>query len=344
MECQVASHPMPVGMANAGLEIVRTCRDRYDGRSRGPCMFSAALLPECSVNEPTFQQIARFPVIQEFEESFRRATGVSLALVPPEEPARRRAFGRCENGFCTQAVGTVAGCAACLETQKRAQRGDVHQAGAKQVNCFAGLTDVAVPVIVRGRHLATLMGGQIFRRDPTQRDFELVLKMLEVGQDRAWAARLRKAYFGTPVVTAERFEAIMKLLTIFSKQLVECIDRCATAVSSDEPAAVSTAKRFVRARSDEPITLEQVVEHVRVSRFYFCKLFKRATGLTLTDYVTRVRLEKAKALLVDPSLRISEIVYASGFGSIPRFNSVFKRHLGMAPTAYRMSLRAQLPG
>src|SRR5208283_3127271 len=69
----------------------------------GPCMFSVALLPECPVNEPTFQQIARFPVIQEFEESFRQATGVSLALVPPEEPTHRRAFGRRENGFCTQA-------------------------------------------------------------------------------------------------------------------------------------------------------------------------------------------------------------------------------------------------
>ena len=91
---------------------------------------------------------------------------------------------------------------------------------------------------------------------------------------------------------------------------------------------------------DEPIGLAQVVEHVRVSRFYFCKLFKRATGMTLTEYVTRARLEKAKALLGDPDLRISEVVFASGFGSIPRFNSVFKRHLGMAPTAYRTALRS----
>ena len=63
--------------------------------------------------------------------------------------------------------------------------------------------------------------------------------------------------------------------------------------------------------------------------------------MTLTDYITRVRLEKAKALLLDPERRISEVVYAAGFGSIPRFNSVFKRHVGMAPTEYRASLRAR---
>ncbi|MBU6402667.1 MAG: helix-turn-helix transcriptional regulator, partial [Verrucomicrobia bacterium] len=83
---------------------------------------------------------------------------------------------------------------------------------------------------------------------------------------------------------------------------------------------------------------------VSVSRFYFCKLFKKATGMTLTEYVARVRIEKAKTLLVDPSLRISEVVFAAGFGSIPRFNSVFKRYVGMPPTEYRAALRSQLPG
>jgi two-component system response regulator YesN len=65
--------------------------------------------------------------------------------------------------------------------------------------------------------------------------------------------------------------------------------------------------------------------------------------MTLTEYIARVRVEKAKTLLVNPSLRISEVVFAAGFGSIPRFNSVFKRYVGMPPTEYRASLRAPLP-
>jgi two-component system response regulator YesN len=54
-------------------------------------------------------------------------------------------------------------------------------------------------------------------------------------------------------------------------------------------------------------------------------------------------VEKAKRLLTNPSLRVSEVVYASGFGSIPRFNSVFKRYVGMPPTEYRATLRSPLP-
>ena len=60
--------------------------------------------------------------------------------------------------------------------------------------------------------------------------------------------------------------------------------------------------------------------------------------MTLTEYVARVRVDKAKALLVNSSARVTEVVYAAGFGSIPRFNSVFKRCVGMPPTEYRETL------
>jgi AraC-like DNA-binding protein len=42
-------------------------------------------------------------------------------------------------------------------------------------------------------------------------------------------------------------------------------------------------------------------------------------------------------------MRISEVVFAAGFGSIPRFNSVFKRHVGMSPTEYRGALDSSMP-
>ncbi len=296
------------------------------------------------MNEPAFEQLVRLPVIQQYQDAFRKATGVSLAIVPPGEAAGRQCFGRRENGFCALATSTAAGCAACFEAQARAQRAACRQRGPQQYNCFAGLTDVAVPVIARGRHVATLMSGQVFRREPTQRDFSMVLRMLAAGSDREWENRLRKAYFSTLVVTAERFEAIIQMLDIFAQFLAGHADAQAIAPSMDEPAAVTSAKQFVQARADETITLDQVVAHVRVSRFYFCKLFKKATGMTLTEYVTRVRLEKVKSMLLDPSMRVSEIVFASGFGSIPQFNAVFKRYFGMAPTAYRASLRSQFPG
>lgn len=296
---------------------------------------------DCPANQPAFADIVRLPVIEYYEDAFRRATGVALKVVAPEAPAHRQSLGSMENAFCALAAQTPAGCTACLEAQVRAHGAVARQPAPQQINCFAGLTDVAVPVMLHGRHVATLMSGQVFRREPTQRDFAMILKFLAAGRGLDWEIGLRNAYFKTPVVTADRFEAIIQLLNVFAQYLADFADRQAIAPASKEPAAVASAKQFVQAHVDQPITLEQVVAHVRVSRFYFCKLFKRATGMTLTEYVTRVRLEKAKALLADPSLRITEVVYASGFGSIPQFNSVFKRYTGMPPTAYRVTLRSQ---
>ena len=198
-------------------------------------------------------------------------------------------------------------------------------------------------LVIGGQHVATLMSGQVFRRQPTERDFLMVVKMLKGGQNSDWEKKVRKTYFETPVVTADRFQAIIHLLSVFAQYLADYAGRHAIASSDNEPVPVSSAKQFVQSHVEEPITLTQVVEHVNVSRFYFCKLFKKATGMTLTEYVSRVRVEKAKTLLIDPSLRISEVVYAAGFGSIPRFNSVFKRYVGMPPTEYRATVRSQLP-
>jgi len=68
----------------------------------------------------------------------------------------------------------------------------------------------------------------------------------------------------------------------------------------------------------KPLDFDELAVHV--SRFHFCKIFKKSTGMTLTEYVARIRIEKAMAMIADPSLRITEVVFASGFGSIPQFN------------------------
>lgn len=297
------------------------------------------------MKQVVFDDLVRLPasVINYYESAFSKATGVSLKLVPPGEPKDRLRLGEFENEFCALVTRTLEGCRGCLETQRRAQRGVASRWVSQQVSCFAGLTDVAVPVVVGGQQVATLMSGQVFRRQPTERDFLMVIKMLKGERNGPWEKKVRKAYFETPVVTADRFEAIIHLLNVFAQYLADYASRHAIASAPDEPHAISNAKEFVQSHVEETITLALVVEHVHMSRFYFCKLFKKVTGMTLTEYVSRVRVEKAKRLLTNPSLRVSEVVYASGFGSIPRFNSVFKRYVGMPPTEYRATLRSPLP-
>jgi len=72
-----------------------------------------------------------------------------------------------------------------------------------------------------------------------------------------------------------------------------------------------------------------------MSAFYFCKTFKKATGMTFTDYLARVRVEKVKNLMLNPNMRVSEAAFDAGFQSLSQFNRVFRRVTGEAPSAYR---------
>ena len=67
-------------------------------------------------------------------------------------------------------------------------------------------------------------------------------------------------------------------------------------------------------------------------------MFKKATGVNFTAYVSRLRIEKAKNLLLNLNLNVSEIAYEVGFQSLTHFNRVFKKIMGQSPTEYREQL------
>ncbi|TAN36711.1 MAG: helix-turn-helix domain-containing protein [Verrucomicrobia bacterium] len=288
----------------------------------------------------SFDNLAKLAVVKEYGAAFRKATGVSLIIVPADQP--HQPFGREQNLFCGLIFQTPGGCRACSQTERQVLRQAAQKETAQQFHCFAGLTVVAVPVMVAGRHSATLVSGQVLRREPSPRDFALISKMLGDGLNASVVKKVRQAYFAIPVVTAERFQSIVKLLTLFAQQLGEIASRQALATAAVEPQPVVLAKEFLKSHADQDPTLAEVAQQAHVSSFYLCKLFKKTTGMTFTEYLARLRVEKAKTLLLNPMARVSEVVFAAGFGSIPQFNSLFKRYVGMPPRQYRHTMHTRL--
>jgi YesN/AraC family two-component response regulator len=101
---------------------------------------------------------------------------------------------------------------------------------------------------------------------------------------------------------------------------------------------ITKARRYIEEHHSEELSLSQVAQAVHTSVFYFCKLFRKVTGVTFTEFVSRTRVEKAKNLLLNPNLRVSEIAFEVGFQSLTHFNRVFKKIVGESPTEYRSHL------
>ncbi len=102
-----------------------------------------------------------------------------------------------------------------------------------------------------------------------------------------------------------------------------------------EPVEIWKARKFIREHSDEELSLTRVAKTVNMSANHLSEKFKEVTGVNFVDYVARIRLGKARDLLQDRQLRISEIAFAVGFQSLSQFNRVFKKKFGKSPTEYR---------
>ena len=147
--------------------------------------------------------------------------------------------------------------------------------------------------------------------------------------------KLKADYFATRVLSQREHEAVGRLLTIFAEHLSLMSNQITVQQANAEPPLIVRAKEFIQQHQSEEISLGQVARAVNTSTFYFCKMFKKVTGLNFTEYVSRVRIENAKNLLLNPNLRVSEIAYEVGFQSLTHFNRVFKKIAGQSPTVYR---------
>ena len=86
------------------------------------------------------------------------------------------------------------------------------------------------------------------------------------------------------------------------------------------------------------MTLQDVAGHVALSNNHFSTVFSQEMGMTFTDYVTKVRLERAKHLLSSTSCRSVEIAAAIGYSDPHYFSYLFKKQVGLSPRDFRKSL------
>jgi AraC-like DNA-binding protein len=275
-------------------------------------------------------------VYQEYEQAFSEATGLLVSLRPTESWRLAHHGKRNESPFCDLMSEKSRSCAACLQVQEKLAEMAVE--GAHTMNCFAGLSDTAVPVRLGDQVVGFLQTGQVFRKQPTQAQLERATEVLQRWGLPLDRDRLKQAYFKTRVISPKQHDSVVKLLTIFAQHLSMISNQVLVQNKNTEPPAITRAKEYILEHQADDLSLGQVAKAVNTSTFYFCKMFKKVTGINFTDYLSRVRIEKSKNLLLNPNLRISEIAFEVGFQSLTHFNRVFKKILGQSPTQYRAQL------
>ena len=99
--------------------------------------------------------------------------------------------------------------------------------------------------------------------------------------------------------------------------------------------AVEAAKKTIRERYKSSLTLEDIAREQNYSFYHLGRLFKKRTGYSFSEYLTRIRLENAKKLLLSEDNSVKEVAYKVGFHSQGYFAKVFKKYTNIAPSEWR---------
>jgi AraC-like DNA-binding protein len=281
-------------------------------------------------------QLRRSRIYRDYEQAFRETTGLPLSLRPAEALDLAHRGDPREAPFCALMAASNHSCAACLQMQRRVEQEAPLRPST--LKCFAGLCDSAVPVRVGENLIAFLQTGQVLLHEPSGADFTRATRALLRFGTEVDLKRLEEAYFQTRVVTPRQYDSILRLLAIFAQHLAALSNQLMVEGAAQELPAIARARAFIAEKHGEAITLGGVARAVNMSAFYFCKMFHKSTGMTFTEYLARVRIERVRHLLMNPHCRVSEAAYEAGFQSLSQFNRVFRRVAGESPSAYRERL------
>ncbi|GGF97301.1 response regulator [Paenibacillus abyssi] len=167
--------------------------------------------------------------------------------------------------------------------------------------------------VIRTRWMQTLLGGG---EKPVTPEF------------REQSQQFPVFYDDHGLLSVERTqEKLLQLLLAFSSELAER--------QRNERNVISDIKDYINHHLNEDVSLQQLASRFYLSREYVSRRFKQETGQNLSEYVERLRIDKAKLLLGNPMYRITEIAEMVGYPDEKYFSKVFKKHIGCSPNQFR---------
>jgi len=152
----------------------------------------------------------------------------------------------------------------------------------------------------------------------------------DTGEDGALCEQifedLSKQKRDTKLWDAEISSAALRLLILLSRHAKD---------SERQFRGIHRAIEYINENISTELTVDNIANSAHFSKYHFCREFKRNTGMTVMEYITKTRIIMAMAMLREERISVTEVALASGFGSGSHFSKVFKETVGITPLDYR---------
>lgn len=134
---------------------------------------------------------------------------------------------------------------------------------------------------------------------------------------------------------ADRCATIHELFGTLNRTISASLQAIIEKKRQDDTRPIRLAKNYIQQNYMNPVTLEEVSELVGFNSSYFSTLFKKETGINFVQYLSEIRMEKAKELLKETNLSVAAICEKVGYSDLKHFTKSFKKATGIKPNEYR---------
>jgi AraC-like DNA-binding protein/ligand-binding sensor protein len=250
--------------------------------------------------------------------------------------------------LCEFAKQTPAGYSACSRDKLISNLLTFKRRRGFRGQCYLGLLDMVEPLIVAGRVLGVFYFGSVRLADAAAEERarrRIARFCARQGHD---PAGYLEALERVPQIPPDRLPDLRERLGTVARTVSELCTAWAAPVERyrqqrtsvywgrlRHPPLVQAALAFVQQHYGEPCQVRDLAARFRCHPDYLSRVFQQHTGLALSDYVRKVRLERARRMLASTALGIGEIGARCGYPEPAHFTRVFRQSTGHTPGAFR---------
>ena len=278
-------------------------------------------------------QLRQSRAYQDYNLVFTKALKLPLELSSVDENGK----AQCEHGeplnpFCAILDDGNKICPSCPQVHRHGDHPNASQT--QTIQCLSGFTIAIVRVKIENQVIGFLKTGAFLSNPDAGRFLNIATQLIRCGVQVNFS-RLEDEYFNSRVVSPDFYRAVVRLLETFANHLSTIAGEIAVHGCNQDSPLIKRGKEYIARHLSDRIRLGDIARALNMSPFHFCRTFKQTTGRTFVEYLSHVRVERAKILLRDRGLRVSEIAYEVGFQTLTHFNRTFRKLVGCSPTEYR---------
>lgn len=136
-------------------------------------------------------------------------------------------------------------------------------------------------------------------------------------------------------ISADNCADATELFDYLTRRLTSSYEKASRLKRQDENRPIRLVKKYVEEHFGEPLTLEEVSQIADLSPTYLSTLFKKDTGITFLEYLSKVRMDMAKKLLKETNDTVADICGKVGYSDVRYFTKSFTKYAGLKPKEYR---------